>query len=173
VGAGHKSRRKVNFLHVKTTPHPRGAVSHRMSPSSKGLCINLKNQTDLSVGVTYITRLQVPLFLQSAGAGSALAFSCLESLLSGPSHHLSSRKQLFFALLNELKGGVGAQRLSWGLGLSLCFQLPRQPLREEARVPPPGVFDSGLTACRRDFFLSPPGRWPPTLFTGPHFLWFH
>lgn len=48
-----------------------GAVSHCMSPSSKGLCINLKNQTDLSVGVTYITRLQVPLFSLYAGAGRA------------------------------------------------------------------------------------------------------
>lgn len=52
-------------------PLLQGAVSHCMSPSSKGLCVNLKNQTDLSVGVTYITRLQVPLFPLYAGAGSA------------------------------------------------------------------------------------------------------
>lgn len=52
-------------------PPPQGALSHCMSPSSKGLCVNLKNQTDLSVGVTYITRLQVPLSPLYAGAGSA------------------------------------------------------------------------------------------------------
>lgn len=51
-------------------PPTQGAVSHCMSPSSKGLCVNLKNQTDLSVGVTYITRLQVPLSPLYAGAGS-------------------------------------------------------------------------------------------------------
>lgn len=87
-----------------------------------------------------------PLVLGARLPSLALKAFCLD--------HLSSRKQLFFAPLNELKGVSGAQRLNWGLGLSLCLQLPRQPLREAARVPPPGVFDSGLTACRRDYFVS-------------------
>lgn len=144
-------------------------MSHRMSPSSKGLCINLKNQTDLSVGVTYITRLQVPLFLPSAGAGSALAFSCLESLLSGPSHHSSSRKQLFFALLNELKGVSGLRDLAGAWDRVSVSSSQSSP---SVRRSSGGVFDAGLTACRRDFFVSS-GKVATHPLHRTRFPWFH
>lgn len=66
--AQSRDKGKLSVCENRSPPRSR---AHCMSPSSKGLCINLKNQTDLSVGVTYITRLQVPLFPPYAGAGSA------------------------------------------------------------------------------------------------------
>ena len=124
-----------------------------MSPSSKGLCINLKNQTDLSVGVTYITRLQVPLFPPYAGAGSAcLLLSWKPPLWTQHRRpHVSTFSLLFW--INR-KGRQGLVALVGGLGLWVRpqLQMARPPATSVSHSTSPELFDWDLTAGRERRF---------------------
>lgn len=147
-------------------PPFQGAVSHCMSPSSKGLCINLKNQTDLSVGVTYITRLQVLYFHCTLVLG-APAFSCLESLFFGPSHrcpHVSAFSLLFWmnrkgCQVSEARPGAWVCSSICSSRAGTCAGCSPRASRE--------LFDADVMACLRETCLPPQAVRPPTLLTAP------